>query len=166
MEDPKSSSSLPKKSKGKKPSNKASAPAQTLISMGDDGYDHTQAPSLDQKVRIVPGKGEFERYYTKGRELGLGAFSNVFLGVHKATKTEFAIKKIDRSKMVWGDSRDALEDEVNNLITVSARDLRRLDTCPFHGQQLVSKAEINSTTPFLYATTNPGSTRAQHRAVV
>jgi hypothetical protein len=87
--------------------------------MGDDGYDHSKPPSLEQKVRVVPGKGEFDKFYSKGRELGLGAFSNVFLGVHKATKTEYAIKKIDRSKMVWGDSRDALEDEVNNLITVS-----------------------------------------------
>jgi hypothetical protein len=103
----------------KKKKKKAPA-AQSLISMGEDGYDHTKAPSLKQKVRVVPGKGEFATRYAKGRELGLGAFSNVFLGKHRASQKEYAIKKIDRAKMVWGDSRDALEDEVNHLITVRA----------------------------------------------
>ena len=102
-----SSSSTIKKNKGKRPSNRAAAPAQSLISIGDDGYDHNKAPSLEQKVRVVPGKAEFERFYSKGKEIGLGAFSNVFLGIHKATKVEYAIKKIDRSKMVWGRIRAA-----------------------------------------------------------
>ena len=87
-----------------------------VISMGDDGYDHRAAPSLAQKVRVVPGKGDFERRYAQGKQLGLGAFSNVFLGVHRHSRGEYAIKKIDREKMIWGDSRDALEDEVNHLI--------------------------------------------------
>lgn len=89
-----------------------------MISMGDDGYNHTVAPSLEQKVRVVPGQGQIEKRYQRGRELGLGAFSNVFLGTHRASKKEYAIKKIDREKMMWGDSRDALEDEVNHLIQV------------------------------------------------
>jgi Protein kinase domain len=87
-----------------------------VISMGDDGYNHKAAPSLQQKVRVVPGRGEFENRYGMGRQLGLGAFSNVFLGVHKASQNEYAVKKIDREKMIWGDSRDVLEDEVNHLI--------------------------------------------------
>jgi serine/threonine protein kinase len=84
--------------------------------MGDDGYDHRCAPSLRQKVRVAPGRGDFEARYSTGRQLGLGAFSNVFLGTHKASRQEYAVKKIDREKMIWGDSRDVLEDEVNHLI--------------------------------------------------
>jgi len=118
------SSEKKKKSKsstggGSKKSSKSSPNTNSPVSMGDDGYDHTVAPSLQQKVRIVPGKGEFERYYTTGHELGLGAFSNVFLGIHKASQKEYAIKRIDREKMIWEGSRDALEDEVNHLIHVS-----------------------------------------------
>jgi serine/threonine protein kinase len=82
----------------------------------DDGYDPRCAPSLRQKVRVEPGRGAFEARYGAGRHLGLGAFSNVFLGTHKASRHEYAVKKIDREKMIWGDSRDVLEDEVNHLI--------------------------------------------------
>lgn len=106
----------PKVDKKAKPDPNSKASKMEIISMGDDGYDHAAAPSLDQKVRVVGGKGEFQARYTKGRELGLGAFSNVFLGTHRASRKEYAVKKIDREKMIWGDSRDALEDEVNHLI--------------------------------------------------
>lgn len=96
--------------------NSSKAAQLDVISMGDDGYNHKVAPSLQQKVRVVPGRGDFEGRYAMGRQLGLGAFSNVFLGVHKASQNEYAVKKIDREKMIWGDSRDVLEDEVNHLI--------------------------------------------------
>lgn len=102
-----------------KPNPNAKAAKLDVISIGNDGYDDNIAPSLNQKVRIVPGKNEFQDRYAKGSELGLGAFSNVFLGTHLASQQEYAVKKIDREKMIWGDSRDALEDEVNHLILVS-----------------------------------------------
>ena len=38
----------------------------------------------------------------------------VFIGTHKPTSNEYAVKQIDRSTMVWGD-RDALQDEIANL---------------------------------------------------
>jgi serine/threonine protein kinase len=133
----------PKRGKKKKkeqaehtmPNNKLADPAL---------YDTTVAPSLNQPVRVVSELGQFDAMYTKGRPLGLGAFAKVFLGTHKqcgggvssssishntslsssqmtttttTTPAQYAIKKIDRSKMLWG-SRDALEDEINNLILV------------------------------------------------
>lgn len=103
-------------SSGNNNANGSKAAQLDVISMGDDGYNHKAAPSLQQKVRVVPGRGEFENRYAMGRQLGLGAFSNVFLGVHKASQQNYAVKKIDREKMIWGDSRDVLEDEVNHLI--------------------------------------------------
>jgi calcium/calmodulin-dependent protein kinase I len=51
--------------------------------------------------------------------LGVGAFAVVFVGKHKPTGAEYAVKQIDRSKMFWGD-RDALKDEIMNL-----KDLRQ-----------------------------------------
>jgi len=102
----------------KKPGANSKAAKLDVISIGDDGYNHRKAPSLEQKVRVEPGKGVFSERYSRGRELGLGAFSNVFLGTHRSSRNEYAIKKIDREKMIWGDSRDALEDEVNHLILV------------------------------------------------
>ena len=50
-------------------------------------------------------------------QLGYGAFATVFVGKHRKHGTEYAVKKIDRSKMFWGD-RDALEDEISNLKAV------------------------------------------------
>lgn len=47
-------------------------------------------------------------------QLGYGAFATVFIGTSKEFGKDYAIKKIDRSKMMWGD-RDALQDEINNL---------------------------------------------------
>ena len=82
---------------------------------GRGSYDRSVPPSLAQPVHIVAEANEFQRYYEAGDELGLGAFAEVFLGIHKATGQEYAIKKIDRAKMVWGD-RDALADEINSLI--------------------------------------------------
>ncbi len=47
-------------------------------------------------------------------QLGYGAFAQVFIGIHRPTKQNYAIKQVDRSKMFWGD-RDALKDEIENL---------------------------------------------------
>jgi calcium/calmodulin-dependent protein kinase I len=93
-------------------------------------YDTTVPPSLDQMVLVVSVPGAFAKSYTRGRQLGLGAFAHVFAGVHnnssssssnkgsKSVKSkEYAVKKIDRSKMVWGE-HDLLEDEINNLTLV------------------------------------------------
>jgi calcium/calmodulin-dependent protein kinase I len=44
----------------------------------------------------------------------LGAFAIVFVGTHRPTGAEYAVKQIDRSTMIWGD-RDALKDEIANL---------------------------------------------------
>mmetsp|Transcript_44023 Transcript_44023/g.65288 ORF Transcript_44023/g.65288 Transcript_44023/m.65288 type:complete len:1102 (-) Transcript_44023:68-3373(-) len=61
-------------------------------------------------------EAELYKVYKKGKQLGYGAFATVFIGKHVPTGKEYAIKKIDRSKMMWGD-RDALEDEISNLKT-------------------------------------------------
>jgi len=87
------------------------------IELAGDEYDVKQAPSLKQKVHVCTTLGELDQIYDRGHQLGLGAFAKVFLGRHRASHADYAIKKIDRSKMLWGD-RDALEDEINNLIAV------------------------------------------------
>lgn len=46
--------------------------------------------------------------------MGYGAFATVFVGIHRPTRAEYAVKQVDRSKMLWGD-RDALKDEIENL---------------------------------------------------
>ena len=50
-------------------------------------------------------------------QIGFGAFAVVFIGTNRSFDKNYAIKKIDRSKMMWGD-RDALADEINNLKAV------------------------------------------------
>jgi hypothetical protein len=78
--------------------------------------DHELPPPPDP-----PEKDSVERHepffssYTKGTELGVGAFAIVFIGIHKKTGKEYAIKQIDREKMQWGE-RDALQDEIDNLV--------------------------------------------------
>ena len=86
-------------------------------SLVEDGYDVSAAPSLSQPVRIVLHPQEFNHLYHVQEEIGLGAFAKVYRAVHTNTQQEYAIKKIDRQKMVWGD-RDALQDEVNSLMIV------------------------------------------------
>ena len=51
--------------------------------------------------------------------MGYGAFAQVFIGIHRPTGAEYAIKQVDRSKMFWG-QRDALKDEIKNLKEVRA----------------------------------------------
>eukprot|EP01132_Coremiostelium_polycephalum_P007597 gene7597-9341_t len=43
--------------------------------------------------------GDFERTYDLGKELGKGAFSIVYLGTHKATKENYAIKIINKEAL-------------------------------------------------------------------
>ena len=69
-------------------------------------------PSAEEPVR---SQEDFHLRYTKGRELGYGAFAKVFVGTHNKTGKEYAVKQVDRRKMQWGD-RDALEDEISNLL--------------------------------------------------
>lgn len=79
--------------------------------MDDD--DFSVAPSMEQDVKSVVSVS-FDDVYKRGRKLGLGAFAVVFIGTHRPTGAEYAVKQIDRSTMFWGD-RDALKDEIANL---------------------------------------------------
>ena len=38
----------------------------------------------------------------------------MFIGLHRPTGSKYAVKQVDRSKMMWG-QRDALKDEIENL---------------------------------------------------
>ena len=91
--------------------------SQFVVELAGDEYDTNIAPSLQQKVKVESQLRMIERRYDRKHQLGLGAFAKVFYAEHRATKAPYAIKKIERSKMLWGD-RDALEDEINNLIAV------------------------------------------------
>mmetsp|Transcript_44514 Transcript_44514/g.107258 ORF Transcript_44514/g.107258 Transcript_44514/m.107258 type:complete len:1230 (-) Transcript_44514:3643-7332(-) len=83
-----------------------------------DDDDFSVAPSLSTAMRSVCGHN-FDDVYMRGKKLGYGAFANVFLAVHKPTGEEYAIKQVDRSKMMWG-QRDALKDEIDNMKLVRA----------------------------------------------
>jgi serine/threonine protein kinase len=87
------------------------------VELAGDEYDNTVPPSLKQKVKVESQLRAIESVYDRKHQLGLGAFAKVFLGEHRASGASYAIKKIERSKMLWG-NRDALEDEINNLIAV------------------------------------------------
>ena len=78
-----------------------------------DDDDFSVAPSMDHDVKSVVSIS-FDEVYQRGRKLGLGAFATVFVGKHRPTGAEYAVKQIDRSTMYWGD-RDALKDEIANL---------------------------------------------------
>jgi len=80
---------------------------------GDFDEDFDVAPNSDTEVKSVVSKN-FDDVYQRGRRLGLGAFAVVFIGTHRPTGAEYAVKQIDRSTMFWGD-RDALQDEIVNL---------------------------------------------------
>jgi len=88
-------------------------PQQQQQQHGYDDDDFSVAPSMDQDVKSVVSVS-FDDVYQRGRKLGLGAFAVVFVGTHRPTGAEYAVKQIDRSTMVWGD-RDALQDEIANL---------------------------------------------------
>lgn len=111
----------PKKSKAKDPGRTA-ARAKETSGKNDrmmrkprhvDDDDFSVAPSMDQDVKSVISVS-FDDVYQRGRKLGRGAFAVVFIGTHRPTGAEYAVKQIDRSTMFWGD-RDALKDEITNL---------------------------------------------------
>jgi len=87
----------------------------STVEQGADipGYEFESAPNSDTEVKSVVSKN-FDDVYQRGRRLGLGAFAVVFIGTHRPTGAEYAVKQIDRSTMFWGD-RDALQDEIVNL---------------------------------------------------
>jgi calcium/calmodulin-dependent protein kinase I len=110
----------PKKNKVKDPNRKAKDSSSSSRSdrmvrkpryVDDD--DFSVAPSMDQDVKSVVSVS-FDDVYQRGRKLGLGAFAVVFIGTHRPTGAEYAVKQIDRATMFWGD-RDALKDEITNL---------------------------------------------------
>lgn len=97
--------------KGGKPLKLSSRTSTSSSSYEEE--DPSIAPSNDTKVKSVVSK-KFDDVYQRGRKLGLGAFAVVFIGTHRPTGAEYAVKQIDRSTMFWGD-RDALQDEIDNL---------------------------------------------------
>lgn len=84
---------------------------------GYDDYDTNVPPSLDQDVRLVEDPGAFKELYKLLQEIGQGAFAKVYAAAHRPTGKQYAVKKINRQKMIWGD-RDALQDEINSLVRV------------------------------------------------
>ena len=107
------------KTSRKKKQDASSSSSAPPISLAGSNYNFNVAPSLQQKVKVISELHQFDANYQRGSQLGLGAFAKVFMGRHQRSGGQqyYAIKKIDRSKMLWG-SRDALEDEINNLILV------------------------------------------------
>ena len=93
--------------------NQSTSSSDTLSLEEEEDEDFSIAPSLDTEVKSVVSK-KFDEVYQRGRKLGLGAFAVVFIGTHRPTGSEYAVKQIDRSTMFWGD-RDALQDEIVNL---------------------------------------------------
>mmetsp|Transcript_28121 Transcript_28121/g.77332 ORF Transcript_28121/g.77332 Transcript_28121/m.77332 type:complete len:1025 (+) Transcript_28121:244-3318(+) len=83
----------------------------------EDYYDTNIPPSLEQDVRLVEEPGAFKILYKLLEEIGQGAFAKVYAAAHRPTGSEYAVKKINRKKMIWGD-RDALQDEINSLVRV------------------------------------------------
>eukprot|EP00640_Fibrocapsa_japonica_P001450 CAMPEP_0113934478 /NCGR_PEP_ID=MMETSP1339-20121228/1803_1 /TAXON_ID=94617 /ORGANISM="Fibrocapsa japonica" /LENGTH=389 /DNA_ID=CAMNT_0000936297 /DNA_START=53 /DNA_END=1222 /DNA_ORIENTATION=+ /assembly_acc=CAM_ASM_000762 len=55
--------------------------------------------------------GGFEDHYTRGKELGSGAYSHVFLCNDKSTRQQYAVKVVQKSKLAKEDL-DALNDEI------------------------------------------------------
>ena len=82
------------------------------------------------KERSAPDEeddgGPAKEYHIQ-KTLGAGNFASVKLGVHKVTGEKFAIKCIDKKKMVGGSSRaDAVRDEINILERVSHPNIIRI----------------------------------------
>lgn len=83
----------------------------------EEYYDTSVPPSLEQDVRLVEEPGAFKSLYKLLEEIGQGAFAKVYAAAHRPTGAQYAVKKINRKKMIWGD-RDALQDEINSLVRV------------------------------------------------
>jgi hypothetical protein len=52
-------------------------PKEPSLFADPDTYDTTVPPSLDQMVLVVHVPGAFAKAYTRGRQLGQGAFAHV-----------------------------------------------------------------------------------------
>lgn len=84
----------------------------------EEYYDTSVPPSLEQEVRLVDQEpGAFKGMYKLLQEIGQGAFAKVYEAAHRPTGHRYAVKKIHRPKMIWGD-RDALQDEIHSLVRV------------------------------------------------
>ena len=59
----------------------------------------------------------FDDIYERGKQLGYGAFANVFVATHKPTGAQYAVKEVNRSSMVWND-KDHLQHEIDNMFKV------------------------------------------------
>ena len=103
-------------------SSSSSSSSSSTNSSGDEEvdkeYDTSVPPSLDQPVRLVEqDPGAFRSMYKLLSEIGQGAFAKVYEAAHRKTGHTYAVKKIHRPKMIWGD-RDALQDEIHSLMHV------------------------------------------------
>lgn len=59
----------------------------------------------------------FDDIYSRGTQLGFGAFATVFLATHKPSGATYAVKEVDRSSMMWND-KDHLQHEIQNMFKV------------------------------------------------
>ena len=66
--------------------------------------------------RVTTDKS-FDDIYERGKQLGYGAFANVFLATHKPSGAKYAVKEVDRTSMVWND-KDHLQHEIDNMFKV------------------------------------------------
>eukprot|EP00751_Fragilariopsis_kerguelensis_P001398 CAMPEP_0170828392 /NCGR_PEP_ID=MMETSP0733-20121128/47892_1 /TAXON_ID=186038 /ORGANISM="Fragilariopsis kerguelensis, Strain L26-C5" /LENGTH=1350 /DNA_ID=CAMNT_0011192863 /DNA_START=48 /DNA_END=4100 /DNA_ORIENTATION=+ len=96
-----------------------------------DDDDFSVAPSLAVEKRSMiagggrEGDGEktvtttvtFDDIYSRGKQLGFGAFANVFVATHKPTGESYAVKEVDRTKMIWN-KKNHLEHEIDNMFKV------------------------------------------------
>jgi len=115
-------------------------PMRTLASTILDDDEFSVAPSLDLEKRSIvtvsnkstrsqlatdsPSDEKtvvtdmtFDDIYLRGQKLGFGAFANVFLATHKPTGAVYAVKEVDRSRMMWND-KDHLKQEIDNMFKV------------------------------------------------
>jgi serine/threonine protein kinase len=71
----------------------------------------------DSVEKRVTTDKSFDDIYERGKQLGYGAFANVFLATHKPSGAKYAVKEVDRTSMVWND-KDHLQHEIDNMFKV------------------------------------------------
>ena len=94
--------------------NGTGAPMSNGISSSKMSDKSSSGSSVEKRVttNIV-----FDDIYERGKQLGFGAFANVFLATHKPTGAKYAVKEVDRTSMVWND-KDHLQHEIDNMFKV------------------------------------------------